>query len=315
MNPLVVVNPRSHGGQTAARAPEIIRALRGRIGELDVAYTNAPRHAVKLAEHAATEGRPSIIAVGGDGTIHEIVNGLMLGGVSSPGATLPRLGIIGQGTGGDLRKTLGIEHSLAAYLGAISSGRTRAIDVGRFHYVDHYDQATEGYFVNILSMGMGGLVDRYVATLSRSLPGVLAYFAATTRALVESRVGHLRCKVRTDGETREVELRSRNLAICNGRYFGSGMHVAPMAVPDDGRFHVVSLPARGRISFALSSASIYSGKHIELPDVTVLACEAIEIELENIDARDRFLLDVDGEPLGKLPLSVEVVPKAIEVFV
>jgi diacylglycerol kinase (ATP) len=313
MKPLVVVNPHSNGGKTAERASEILAMLRARLGEIDVVRTERSRHAVELAEAAAAEGRETVVAVGGDGTIHEIVNGLMRARAS--GHTVPRLGIIGQGTGGDLRKTLGLEHRLDRYLEAIASGRSRGIDVGRFSYVDHRNQPAEAYFVNILSMGMGGLVDQYVATLSRSLPGVLAYFAATARALAESRVGQLRCKLRTGEETREVQLRSRNLAICNGQYFGSGMHVAPMAVPDDGRFHIVSLPARGRLSFALSSLSIYSGKHIALPDVTVLSCEAIDIELDNPEARDRFLLDVDGEPMGKLPISVEVVPKAIEIFV
>jgi len=279
-----------------------------------VARTERPRHAVEIAERAARDGRETVISVGGDGTIHEIVNGLMRAPIGS--AHRPRLGIVGQGTGGDLRRTLGLEHRLESYLDVIAAGHVRTIDVGRFSYVDHDDRPAEAWFVNILSMGMGGLVDRYVATLSRSLPGVLAYFVATTRALRQSAVGELRCTLRQGDATQQLRLRCRNLAICNGRYFGSGMHVAPMAVPDDGLLNVVSLGGVGsRLGFALSSLSIYSGEHVRRPDVQVHECQSIDVELENEPARERFLLDVDGEPLGKLPVHVELVPKALEVLV
>ena len=313
MNPLLILNPNSHGGKTGRHAAELERDIRARLGALDVAPTEQPRHAVTLAKRAALAGRETILAAGGDGTIHEIVNGLMA--ARDQGACDTRLGIIGQGTGGDLRRTLGLKHQLQTYLSVIEGGKTRAIDVGRFTYVDHDDQPANAYFVNILSVGMGGLVDQYVATLSRRLPGGAAYFVATLAALLRSEVGRLRCRVHADGEVREMELASRNLAICNGRFFGSGMEVAPMAMPDDGLFHIVSLPARSRLRFALFSRSIYAGTHVEALDVDVLHCHRIRIELDNPAIRDRFLLDVDGEPLGKLPIDVEVVPRAVDVFV
>jgi diacylglycerol kinase (ATP) len=314
MKPLCVLNPRSRGGKTAGQAEQILSALTKRIGPVDLVRTERPRHAAELGEQAVRDGRELVISVGGDGTIHEIVNGLMR--APRGAAPRPRLGIVGQGTGGDLRKTLGLEHRLEAYLEAIASGRARAIDVGRFSYVDHEDRPAEAWFVNILSMGMGGLVDRYVATHSRALPGGLAYFTATARALCESAVGDLRCTLHQDGASRELRLRCRNLALCNGRYFGSGMHVAPMAVPDDGLLHLVSLGGTGsRIGFALGSLSIYSGKHVHKPDVQVHECQAVDVELENTEARERFLLDVDGEPLGKLPVHVTLEPKALEVLV
>lgn len=313
MKPLLILNPNSHGGKTGRRAAELERLARTRVGELDVAVTERPRHAATLAEQAALAGRRTVLGAGGDGTIHEIVNGLMV--ARTQGADETRLGIVGQGTGGDLRRTLGLRHDLEAYLATVAAGKTRRIDVGRFTYRDHHDAPQTAYFVNILSVGMGGLVDRYVATLSRRLPGGAAYFVATLGALLQSAVGELRCQVSTAGESRQVLLRSRNLAICNGRFFGSGMEVAPMAAPDDGLFHIVSLPARSRLRFALFSRAIYAGTHVAALDVDVLTCDRIHIELDNADVRDRFLLDVDGEPLGKLPIDVELEPGALEVFV
>jgi diacylglycerol kinase family enzyme len=103
------------------------------------------------------------------------------------------------------------------------------------------------------------------------------------------------------------------IAICNGRYFGSGMHVAPMAKPDDGRFEVVSMDAPGKLSFAAFSRRIYDGRHVDAPGVQHFSCDRIAIDIENEPARSVFLLDVDGEPLGGLPLEVELLPGALSL--
>src|SRR5262249_32741606 len=158
---------------------------------------------------------------GGDGAIHEVVNGLMQ--AQEQGKKGPTLGIIGTGTGGDFRKSLEIEHRLDKYCEVVASGAVRAIDVGRFSYLTHHGATAHAYFMNILSLGIGGLVDRYVAEAGRALGGTLTYLGASIKGLVNSEVGVLRCVVHTGKERREEEIHSRNLAICNGRYFGSGM--------------------------------------------------------------------------------------------
>jgi diacylglycerol kinase family enzyme len=101
------------------------------------------------------------------------------------------------------------------------------------------------------------------------------------------------------------------IAICNGSYFGSGMHVAPMAKVDDGILEVVALGATSKLGFAMTSRGIYTGSHIGQAGTVHLRGQKIVLELANDDARDVFLLDVDGEPMGELPLTVEVLPKAL----
>src|SRR5690606_35402838 len=198
------------------------------VGAVDSVHTERARHAVEIAEQAARDGRPAVIAVGGDGTIHEVANGLMR--AREDGVTPSKLGIVGQGTGGDFRKTLGLAHRLDRYCQAIASGNTRAIDMGKFRYRNHKGENDQAYFINILSMGMGGLVDQYVAQSYRSrLGGTAAYFAASVKALIKSEVGILDCMVKLAGESQELEVVTRQLSVCNGRYFGSGMEVAPMA--------------------------------------------------------------------------------------
>jgi diacylglycerol kinase (ATP) len=312
MKPLLIVNPRSGGGRTG----ELFEKMRGPVervvGGFDTVFTERGRHAVDLARTAALEGRETVVAVGGDGAIHEVVNGLMQ--AQEQGAKGTRLGVIGTGTGGDFRKSLAIDHRLDKYGEVIAHGVPVHIDVGRFSYATHDDAPAHAYFINILSVGIGGLVDRYVADGSRAFGGTFAYFAASLRGLINCEVGVLGCTISCDGQKREEEIRSRSLAICNGRFFGSGMHVAPMAKLDDGLLDVVNLGDAPRLRFLMVSSRVYTGAHIRHEDVKHFRCDKLELELRNKSIKDSFILDVDGEPLGRLPITVEVVRAALPVL-
>lgn len=311
MKPLVVVNPRSGGGSTERMFGAIRATLERALGEVAVEMTSRPGHGIELARRGALAGHPLVIAIGGDGTIHEVVNGLMT--ARDETGVAAQLGIVGQGTGGDFRKTLGLEHRLDRYVEAIASGRQRLVDVGRFTGGGRSDH----YFVNILSAGMGGLVDRYVANAPRLFGGRGAYFAASLKALVNARLGHLRVTVTSGSngseQTEEHLLRSFMIAVCNGRIFGGGMNVAPMASVDDGTFEIIALGPTSKLAFALTSSSIYSGKHLDQNGTIHLRGRKVRIELVNEDAKDAYILDVDGEPMGTLPLEIEVVPKALSI--
>ena len=306
------MNPKAGAGRAGEGLDGFIHIVESALGPLDVAKTKAPRHAVELAEAAAREGREIVIATGGDGSIHEVANGLLR--ARDAGFTQAALGIIGRGTGGDLCRTLGLEHRLERYLSAIAARRPRPIDVGRFSYLSPSGERATSYFVNILSAGLGGLVDSYVHRHARWAGGKLGYFIASAEALLKSELGVLGVKIELDGESREQEIVTRQIAICNGRYFGSGMFVAPMASIDDGRFEVVDLGKASKLQFAASGSAIYSGRHLQSPDVSHFSCQKISLQVLNDRARPTFLLDVDGEPLETPPLEIGVVPKALPVL-
>jgi YegS/Rv2252/BmrU family lipid kinase len=301
VKPFLVVNPRSAGGATGRTFGAMRATIERALGPVDVGMTERPGHGIELARDAAKSGHPLVVAVGGDGTIHEVVNGLLLAGSDA------ELGIIGQGTGGDFRKTLGLEHRLDRYVDAIASGQKRSVDVGRFTGGGR----SAHYFVNILSVGMGGLVDRYVAEAPRLFGGKAAYFGASLKALLNARLGRVRCTVTCGGKTEEHLIASFMIAICNGRYFGGGMKVAPMAELDDGVFELVALGATSKLGFAMTSGSIYKGDHIGQAGTVHVRGEKMKLELVNTDAKESYLLDVDGEPMGGLPLEIECVPKAL----
>ncbi len=305
--PLVIVNPISGGGRAGRSANQVRSILERRLGPVDLAMTKGRAHAIDIAREGVGQGRSLLIAVGGDGTLHEVANGILGAGGNAA------IGYVGQGTGGDFRRSLGIEHRLEAYTEAIASGRERRIDAGRLRYRDPEGATRTRWFVNIVSAGMGGLVDAYVSDTTKALGGKAAYFWASARALFRCRRGRLRCDVTLGDDHHVRRVDSLMMAICNGRYFGSGMHVAPMAKLDDGRFEVVSLNAPNKLAFAVSSRKIYRGAHLSTPAAEHFACDRIAIDLENEEARSTFLLDVDGEPLGGMPLEVQLVPGVLRL--
>jgi YegS/Rv2252/BmrU family lipid kinase len=305
--PLVIVNPRAAGGRAGRIFPEVRAVIENRLGPIDVAATEHPGHAIALAGEATRSGRALVVAVGGDGTLHEVANGVLDAGGGAA------VGYVGQGTGGDFRRSLGLQHRLEAYVDALGRGREVRVDAGRARFRAAGEQRTR-WFTNILSAGMGGLVDRYVAETTKAFGGGAAYFWSSARALATCKRGRLRCSVELAGRTEERAFDAYMVAICNGRYFGGGMHVAPGAKIDDGRFEIVVMDAPSKLAFAVFARRIYDGSHLEAPGVQCFSCDRVSVDLVNEDARSVFLLDVDGEPLGGLPLEVELVPKALRIL-
>jgi diacylglycerol kinase (ATP) len=304
MKPALIVNPQSSGGKTGRAWKEISEIVARKLGDCEVLMTKHAGHGRALANDAAKAGHPLIIGVGGDGTISEIVDGVVTSGKAA------EVGIIGQGTGGDFRRTLGIEHRLDAYLERLTRP-ARALDVGHATFTGHDGTQGSRHFINVLSCGMGGLVDTYVQSASRALGGTLAYFGASLRALVNIERGILKCTYAQSDKEESVSVETFVLAVCNGQYFGAGMQVAPMADPSDGVFEVVALRSTSKADFALRSSKIYSGKHMN--DAKHFRADRVTIELTNPSARDSFLVDLDGEPVGKLTLVVTMKPGAVRI--
>lgn len=316
---LLIVNPASGKQKGAPALAQILSAAEEALGDLVILYTARPGHAQDLAADGVREGHPLIIAVGGDGTLSEVVNGVLdagASGVDGPGedpAALPAVGLVDAGTGGDFRRSLGLGAGYKKCLEAIALGRERYVDVGRASFSDLNGAPVQRYFINVLSAGLGGLVDKYVAAMPSFVPGRPAYYLAALRAIA---VGHEReviARITWQDETREETIPTYLMAICNGRWFGGGMEVAPMALPDDGRLEVLTITECNRVQLAAEIRKVYSGRHLEDPTVTHFPCQRIELRVADEEAQRRFALDIDGDCLGSLPLAVEVLPKRLRI--
>ena len=258
------------------------------------------------------------MGLGGDGTLDEIVNGLLADGPRDA-ALLPALGIVGTGTGGDFGRSLGIPHELGAYLAALRGGADRAVDIGWARFPDLEGRPVERHWINVLSAGVGGLVDRYTAGAPAFLSGRLAYAQATLRAIVMCRRVKLVCGyVDPDGERRELPVDAQAVAICNGRTFGGGMNIAPMAKLDDGLLEVIVVQTKSRWRLVRRLTTVYAGTHLLEPGVDHFACREVELRPASPPAGRRpragyFPLDVDGDPLGDVPVTAGVARAALRV--
>ncbi|MGM0574546.1 MAG: diacylglycerol/lipid kinase family protein [Myxococcota bacterium] len=305
---LVVVNERAGGGAMHDVFRRVEHRLLDRIGDFGVAFTDYAGHATELAREALDDGVQRIVVAGGDGTVHEVVNG-WLDDEGRPRRDDAVLGLLPGGTGGDLRKSLDIPDMDGALV-ALTSGRTRTLDVGRltYHRVDEDAEATR-WFVNIVSFGLGGEVVRQVQGWP-ALTGRFAYAAAGAKVLWGWRNPQVRLEIEGAGEHFEWDGRVVLGAVANGRFFGGGMEIAPDAEPDDGVFDVTVLGDLRRRDMLPLLGRIYGGRHVGHPKVQVHQATRVVA-----DSDDTVYLDVDGEPLGRLPATFEIVPGALRVAV
>lgn len=305
-----IVNPRSGGGRTG-RAWRLIRAtLERELGPVRAHFTqgtSTPRYlpAAALARKALKEGAQLVIAVGGDGTISEVVNGFFENGaLINPEA---HLAILNTGTGGDFRRSFGLPDELEACVARIAQGTTRRIDIGRLTFVAEDGGEAARYFNNIASFGLSGEVVRAVnrAKFSKLFGGSFAFLWATLVTAARYRPHAVR--IVTDQGFDEV-VNVGVGAIANGRFFGGGMMMAPMAEPDSGHFEVIIMRDTTFGDMLTGSNDLRAGTHIHNPKV--LHIRATSLTATPIGDAP-VLLDVDGEAPGRLPARFEILPSAI----
>jgi len=305
MKTFVVVNPAAAGGGAGKHWPKISRELQAALGPFDSALSTKPGEVTTLVRGAIAAGAKSVIAVGGDGTVNEAVNGFC-NGESAP-ANDVTFGFVMYGTGGDFRRSFDLPKGVQAAIENLKHGRTQIIDLGRLRYTGPDGAPALRWFNNISSFGFSGEVVRAVnaARYSKMLGGKFSFL---WNSFLELRK-YQGCKVEItiDGET--VSENVCTAAICNGRYFGGGMKMAPNAALDDGHFDVVVVRQEPRLTI-FDMRLLYSGAHIDHPNVSVFRGRRVEAKpVSNVP----IYLDVEGEAPGSLPATFEIVPKALRV--
>lgn len=300
MRVAAVVNPASAGGkagrQWSAALEPVAREL---FPDLTVRTTEGPGHATALTRELLGDGVELVLSVGGDGTLHEVVNGFFDdGGIAAAHATVAP---VPAGTGGDFCRTLGLARDPAEALHQIAHGVVRPCDVGRITLGDR----PAGYFVNIADLGMGGALVERLTRASRAMGGFLTYLwhLLAVLATYEGK----RVAVRVDGAP-FFEGPVSSVVVANGRYFGSGMHVAPKADIASGVFEVVIIESASKLATLRSLPRMYQGRLEGHPSVHITRGAEVEV-----GPADGLLLDVDGEYVGAAPVRFTIVPHALAV--
>jgi YegS/Rv2252/BmrU family lipid kinase len=306
--PLIIVNPKSAGGATEGKWARIASDFRSNFGPFSVAFTKSQGDATKLALEGARAGRKFIVACGGDGTINEVVNGLMESRLDV------ELGILPSGTGGDFRRSIGMADNARHAATQLRTGITRAIDVGRVTFRTD-STSTSRHFINVSSFGLSAKVSvkmpekRFLnwVPMPGPLRGKFKFALATLEELsgLRSRI----LKVRVDGGE-EFLLSSVNICICNASFFGGGMKIAPDASISDGHFDIVNISEVGPLKVAANLPKLYSGTHGKMEEVSFFKARRIEFNLA--DSED-LNIETDGEVSGRLPATFEIIPNALRL--
>ncbi len=300
---LVIANPRSRNRATARRLKSLEAKLRSALGPLDIEWTRAPRDAERIAREGVRSGVERIIVAGGDGTLSEVVSGLL----SAQLGDYAVIGLLPLGTASDFSRGLGQPADVDAAIERLAAGKTSRVDAGRATY--HTDEKREvtAYFANIASFGLSGVVAESVNRATKVFGGRMSYMIGTVRSVARYRSDPVSISV--DGEL-VFEGPLSVAAVANGPYFGAGMRIAPNARIDDGVFDWVIVPGMSRLSLLGKFPLLYSGSHIRDPQI--LHGRGRVIEARGVAGPVR--LDVDGESLGVLPARFEILPEAITLI-
>jgi diacylglycerol kinase (ATP) len=307
METLVIINPAAGGGRVGRKWPRIDAELRGSLGPFEQAITKPGRGAQVMAAEAARKGFQRVIAVGGDGTVNEVINGLAEG--TDDRGIVPSLGLVALGTGNDFARAFGLQGGLKAALGALRAGHTRDVDLGHMQFSGSDGQQHGRWFGNVANIGLVGEVTRAMQN-SRLLKLVGGRLAYPLKAISVLRYYGGREITMERDEQSPVTLDVLSIAIANGPYFGSGLKIAPHAELADGFLDVIVI-ARGPRVQARDIALLYKGQHLSHPAVTHF--RARKLHFKPVDEHS-ILCDADGELFGCLPCSVAIHPRKLRVI-
>ncbi len=309
--PIVIVNPKSAGGSTRNRWSQIASDLRSHFGAYSVAFTKKQGDGTELAKKYIESGRKFIIACGGDGTINEVANGILQTGEDV------ELGIMPAGTGGDFRRSLGISSMPREAAKQLQTGETKLIDVGKVTFFNHEDEQVSRYFLNVASFGLSASINSRVKQKgdflwipSETIRGKTKFALSTLQEIVDTEFETIRVKI--DGKE-EKTLNTINFCVCNARFFGGGMKIAPNAKLNDGYFDLVNIGDINTAKIILNGYKLYNGSHLELPEVKSTLVKKIEVS--PFAEKTTINIETDGELPGKLPATFEIIPKALKVRV
>ena len=262
-------------------------------------FSRGPGELAELARDAADEGAELLVVVGGDGSVHEVVNGVARrDGVA--------LAMIPRGTGFDFARSLGLPRKLDAAIRVALEGRTRVIDLGRASYRAWSGENEQSWFANVGSVGMSGAIAQRANDTTKAFGGKVSYVWATFA--VFARWANTEIEV-TVGEER-THARMHDVIVSNGAFLGGGMKICPQAQPDDGLFDVLLIGDLTKRDLLMTMPKIFRGTHLPHPKAELLRGAQV-----SVDALKPLPIELDGEQPGTTPVRFELTPRALRVRV
>jgi YegS/Rv2252/BmrU family lipid kinase len=302
----IVVNPKAKNGKAGKEWPKLERVIREEYeGEVHAEFTEAPLHATSLTRQALKDGFELVVALGGDGLINEVVNGFFDDGrpVNSEGV----LGILPFATGADFVKTVGIPRTFREAAKRLNGHSTSLCDVGLISSDGLDGKSVVRYFINVAECGVGAeVVDRVNRTTKR-FGGRASFTWSILKTMTFYRNKTISYSI---DKSQETETCINNLIVANGRFFGAGLQPAPEAKLDDGLFDVAVIGDIGFVTGAKNLGKLRDGTYLKLPYVSFSRGKSVSAQ-----CAERVLIEADGEVIGRLPATFDLLPAAIRIRV
>jgi diacylglycerol kinase (ATP) len=261
-----------------------------------------PGEIAELAGRAVQDGAELLVVVGGDGTVHEAVNGVLRAGAGGN----VELAVLSRGTGSDFVHSLGVPTKLDEAIAVAREGRARPIDVGHASYAVPGGSEAETYFANFGGAGISGAIAARANRTSKALGGRVSFIWATVAVFARWKSATM--SVAVDGERRSGPM--FEVLAMNGEFTAGGMKMAPGASPDDGLLDTILIGDVTKADFVRTFPKIYRGRHIGHPKIEQLKGREIRVE-----ASEPLPVALDGEQPGMTPATFSIVPSAIRVRV
>jgi diacylglycerol kinase (ATP) len=302
---IFILNPLAGGG----RGKDLMFIIQKymddtKLENYKIIHTNGIKDAILLSIEYGKNDNNILIAVGGDGTINEVVNGLLMAHENM--STISKLGIINCGSGAGFVQSLGMPADLIAQIGLFQKGQSRPVDVGQVSFTDDSGLIQNRYFVNECQIGIGGAVVSNVSLKHKRFGGKFAFGYVAVSQLIKYRATNM--SITVDGGIPVIEKRL-GITIGNGRFCAGGMQLTPSALLDDGLLDVLNIAEMNLIQRLNAFSKVYSGKHIYTTQFTLQKAKQIEI-----DSDIPVWVEADGELLGKTLCTVRLIPDAIQIY-
>ncbi len=295
----VIVNPHAGKRRVGEEIPELERTLQARGLPYRLLRTQGPGDATRFAREALSSGERFIVAVGGDGTVHEVVNGMF-----EDDRTIvsdPVLGVVAAGSGCDFVRTFGLPGDTSRSCQHLLGANTYPLDIGKITYTQGDGTRAVRYFPNVAEVGLGAAV----ASRAQRMPprlGQAKYFFAFWRTLPGYRLADLRVQA----DRRTYEGPGLMVIVGNCQYYGGGMRISPRSYPGDGVLDVLIFQGPKSDSFTLLP-KVYRGEHLPHHHIEEFRVK----QALTVEADRPLAIEADGEVLGFTPATFQILPQPI----
>ncbi len=299
----VIINPNAANGATGKKI-DFFKNLLQKTGSFELKFTKAKGHATELSRESLKEGFNRVIAIGGDGTFNEVVNGFYEN--EQPVNHDAVLGLISGGTGADFIKTVEFPKDETKAIDRIIEDNIKLIDLGKVTY-DMPDKSRKTrYFLNIADAGVGGEVVERVNNTTKLFGGFASFLIGTISTVMEYK--NQRTQIIFDDDFK-IDKITNNIVVGNGKFFGGGMKILPDARLDDGLFDVIIIGDINKVEFFKNIPKIYNGTHIHDPKIQCRKAKKVYITAES-----PLKIDIDGEQEGFTPAEFKIIPGAVKIL-